>query len=440
MEFSKISGVQSIRPENNLGETYSRLNFKQENDKVEINSPKSKKKKIAIGVAAVSLAATAAELVYLIGRNPAKAAKVLKGNAEILEPAYKEAKELTDKIINKEGQFQTKFEDIFKLFKEPGEKSQLNISMNRFETFVSNQKEQPPQEVMEAFNTLKKNLEDFHKKIEENLIKGEKIDYEAAEKFKNANKKYSDIIQEYIKNIKIDDINTRLDLDDLYYKFSGTSISFDAMPKRVITECPKEILPSDNVFFHGTMKPKGIYEHGFTPYASRQINQSSRELGAGVYLSPDVKVSAYFTGLIGPIIPVRLAKDAKTALITEDTYKKLATELNSFISERINQGEYQTLPDITKNAITECLFQEVFKKAGYDAVYTPKGVKSGGLMQMIFSPDINEVLGRNQSQIVVFSPEKLEIVDRTLKERICDLKDKFSAIIAQLKYQRTHMI
>ena len=57
-----------------------------------------------------------------------------------------------------------------------------------------------------------------------------------------------------------------------------------------------------------------------------------------------------------------------------------------------------------------------------------------------FSPDINEVLGRNQSQIVVFSPEKLEIVDRTLKERICDLKDKFSAIIAQLKYQRTHMI
>ena len=74
MEFSKISGVQSIRPENNLGETYSRLNFKQENDKVEINSPKSKKKKIAIGVAAVSLAATAAELVYMLGRNPASAA------------------------------------------------------------------------------------------------------------------------------------------------------------------------------------------------------------------------------------------------------------------------------------------------------------------------------------------------------------------------------
>ena len=81
------------------------------NDKVEISSM-SKKKKIALGFVAVNLIATAASLAYAIGRNPAKAAKVLKGHSNITNEAYTQGNKLAEEIMNKQGEFKTSFNDI----------------------------------------------------------------------------------------------------------------------------------------------------------------------------------------------------------------------------------------------------------------------------------------------------------------------------------------
>ena len=43
----------------------------------------------------------------------------------------------------------------------------------------------------------------------------------------------------------------------------------------------------------------------------------------------------------------------------------------------------------------------------------------------ILSPDVNELIGRNQKQLVVFSPEKIKIVSRSFTERVNDLAAKF---------------
>lgn len=47
-------------------------------------------------------------------------------------------------------------------------------------------------------------------------------------------------------------------------------------------------------------------------------------------------------------------------------------------------------------------------------------------------------INKKQSQLVVFKPENLEITSRSFKERIHDLKDKFNALKAQIKYQNEH--
>lgn len=46
-------------------------------------------------------------LAVMIGRNPAKAAKVLKGNSNFANEAYKEGEKLAEEILHKKGDFKT---------------------------------------------------------------------------------------------------------------------------------------------------------------------------------------------------------------------------------------------------------------------------------------------------------------------------------------------
>ena len=42
---------------------------------------------------------------------------------------------------------------------------------------------------------------------------------------------------------------------------------------------------------------------------------------------------------------------------------------------------------------------------------------------------MNQVIGAKQRQVVIFTPEKLEIAPRTFKERVSDLKEKFDSFV-----------
>ena len=86
----------------------------------------------------------------------------------------------------------------------------------------------------------------------------------------------------------------------------------------------------------------------------------------------------------------------------------------------------------------ESIIRHIFKEAGYDAVYSPKGLKTGGGVFDFMNPNINDVIGTNQSQVAIFSPEKLEITSRSFKERLGDLKEKYSALKASMQYQKEH--
>ena len=401
------------------------------NDKVEISSM-SKKKKIALGFVAVNLIATAASLAYAIGRNPAKAAKVLKGHSNITNEAYTQGNKLAEEIMNKQGEFKTSFNDILAVFKKPECKTTLHESIKEAEQFFEKHKITPDKETEKALNTIKQKLEQHCNNIEQSLLHGNDIDmYKKGEDFAAENALDLKTISDFLyKQNEVDAIR-------LSTSFDRFSVPFNLSLREGIAACPKEVLPNNGVFFHGTQKAGKVYKSGFSNFASNQIDKSARELGAGVYVTPDVGVAAYFSGLHGSIIPVKLAPESKVALVTENTHNILFNSVSQFMSERIPAG-YEDLPNSVKNATMECLFNRIFKEAGYDAAYIPKGVKGGGLLANIFGGNINEAIGRKQSQLVVFKPENLEITSRSFKERVHDLKDKFSALKAQIKYQQEH--
>jgi len=95
-------------------------------DTVELSTKKSKRKKVGIAVALSTLATAALALACMIGRNPAKAAKVLKGSSKIIDDVYIRGNKLADDVINQQGKFNTSVDDLLKIFKKPEHKTKLH--------------------------------------------------------------------------------------------------------------------------------------------------------------------------------------------------------------------------------------------------------------------------------------------------------------------------
>ena len=364
-------------------------------------------------------------LAVMIGRNPAKAAKVLKGNSNFANEAYKEGEKLAEEILHKKGDFKTSLDDVLKIFKPSEHKTGLGQDIAEAEKFLKDKNITPDKETSKAFQSLKQNLNRYADNLQEQYAKGAAVDeYKLQEKFRAKNADNFSVISDFMG--KQD--------SELQYRFSELGANLSLIPN--IKECPKDILPNDGIFYHGTKHAKQVYKTGFTNYASNQINSFGRELGAGVYVTPDIGVASYFSGLFGNIIPVTMAKDTKIALIPENSYATLSSSISKFLSERAPKKELDKLPKATRNAMRECLTEKVIKAAGYDAAYIPKGVQSGGgIFAGIFNPDINKVIGKKQSQLVIFTPEKMEIAPRTLKQRILDVGEKFSALKRTMDWQ-----
>lgn len=391
----------------------------------------SKAKKFGIAYVAGSLILTGMSLAYMIGRNPAKAAKVLKGNNNIVNKAYEEGNKLAENILHKKGEFKTTINTILEtVFKKPEYKTAMHQDIAQIEELLKKNNVQMDKDTEKSFKILKQNLEQYCTNIEQSLGNGTSVK----------------TVQEFIKNNKgdLDTIGEFLRKQNSS-EFIGLSYNFDTLSSegRVgliphISECPTNLLPNNGTFFHGTKNAKAVYKNGFTPYVSNQLDTASRELGAGIYVTPDVRVAASFSGLNGNIIPVSLSKDAKIALINENSSKILHEQASALVAERMSKEEFKKLPKDVQNAMQESIVQHIFKEAGYDAVYSPKGLKTGGGVFDFMNPNINDVIGTNQSQVAIFSPEKLEITSRSFKERLGDLKEKYSALKALMQYQKEH--
>lgn len=431
-EISKITSTNTtanIEPQKTGEIKPNDTSLKQ--DTVKFLAPKKDIKKRALIATAIGTAGSAVALAVMIGRNPAKAAKVLKGNSEFTNEIYKEGNKLADELLHKEGSFKTTVNNFMTLFKPVEYKSAAHQNLADIEKYIQEHNLTPDKDTAKALKELKLELNKYTTNIEQELAQGKNIDSskKASEFTKTNEERINQIKSFFDKQDGIDNERQTLmfRLDDKY----------NLQLKPNITECPKEILPQDGIFFHGTQKARKVYKNGFTNHASNQIETASRELGAGVYVTPDIGVASSFSGLFGNIIPVQMQQDTKIALVTENSHRAFFDTLNAFLGERMTAEEVKNIGAGKKNAMIECLTEKIFKQAGYDAAYIPKGVKGGGGL-FDFTPNINEVIGKNQSQLIVYSPEKLEIAPRTFKERVSDVGEKFAALNRKMKYSDEH--
>lgn len=209
--------------------------------------------------------------------------------------------------------------------------------------------------------------------------------------------------------------------------------------KKIMQDCPKEILPKDGIFYHGTHHSSKIYRKGFTPFASNQLKVMPREFGAAVYLTPDEKVAQNFKLFAGKIIPVKVS-DVKVGCVNIKNYNEVITKISSLVtSEMLEKSDstYKFFKNMIfnrkqTNALIELMVRNLFLENGYDGIYMTKGVISGTNALKNFNIlDINKILGMNQSQLVLFNPEKLNIVSRPFKKRVGDVFKGSKAFLNQ---------
>ena len=204
--------------------------------------------------------------------------------------------------------------------------------------------------------------------------------------------------------------------------------------KQYIKELPEELSQKNTIFYHGTRKSSGIYRHGLNPYESKQLLYSSRELGAGLYLTPSEKVAQYFTHITGKVIPIKI-ENAKLGMITEEAVQKITENLPELLTKIVDDPMQLILKRKQSSALTELLLRKVFTEAGYDGIYLNKGITSGIIKD--FVPDVNRVFGTDQKQLVLFNTKKAQILSRSFKKRIKDMgagtKATFNIIINATK-------
>lgn len=447
-----MNTVNYIPQVNNLGYTgklkTSKSNFfkrEMQTDEVTLSNKEAKKAakkenrkkamKFLLVAQAISFATVAA---VSIGRNPAKVAKVLQGTSEVVNPVYSKMQGTLDSLIQKSGgEYKVNYADLLKDITAPKNMTGLQDKLEDVQKLIEKQETPPSKEIQAAIESLKKKSAEFVDTVVEKRLKG--ADYDTIrnleETFARENSANADIIGDYIYDIysKMNyGAEGRNEINELSKAF-GWRFNYSEMTgvKKCMMDCPEDIIGKGQTLFHGTQAPKKVYKNGFTPYVSNQLSRAPRELGAGIYVTPDVKVASHFSSIQGNIIPVKLAEDTKIAFVDEQSYKGITSKINEFLLERIPLNDINKMHSEEKNALMEILYQKIFQDSGYDAAYLPKGMQQG---LNLFGGDINKVCGRPQSQVVIFNPEKLQITDRGLKDRIFDFKDKLVSMKKTLEY------
>ena len=260
---------------------------------------------------------------------------------------------------------------------------------------------------------LKKKLNFYLDEFEEKILRGNAGNhFLASEKFYNENKEL------------IEKLNAIIEKSGEFRYFDQYSAVFHSY----IRPCPKEFLPKNGIYFHGTRKSKLIYENGLSPFCSNQ--DMARELGAAIYTTPDIRVAGGFSRPLGTILPLKLSPDAKVAFVDEVMFSSAPEKVSGLILEYFGSENGKMF--LGNSQLLEYLTRKLYMEAGYDAAYMHKAMKSGLLSGL--SPDVNKILGRPQSQLAVLNGEKLEIIDRKLLARVSDTGAKFATFGNTMKY------
>jgi hypothetical protein len=180
-----------------------------------------------------------------------------------------------------------------------------------------------------------------------------------------------------------------------------------------ISKLSDDMLTTGQTFYHGTYNAKSITKNGFSLLPKKsQFLCSARELGEGVYLSPNRSVASKYAGVSGDILHVGV--DLKNvAVVNDEQSLDLAEELRPLAKGAI---------------ITEQILKELFKRNGYNAVYTRNALGNG------FFPHgkiVDILCGGKQSQLAVLDTSDIHLIPKTFSERFSNQCLQIKTFLAQ---------
>jgi len=427
--------------------------YKYTNKKLDEKFTK-RQKHLIVGTGALALAGLGA--MAMIGRDPARAAKTLNGSLTQTK-FYKQGEEILAEMLQKRGdKYSVNLEDFGVFFKR-SEKFDFEEAADTLQKAL----DKMPKEAADAVNNLQAKIVNLINQRKEGFITMDGISTERAGEFIISTADDMEVLRSFFGKITPGSSNNAL-LDSfnvLENNFGFADETFDSMLEifhrkiNAFELCPKDLLPKDNIYYHGTGKARGILKKGITPFKSSQMNAGmmsfARECGAGVYLTPDIEVAQTFAGIKGPfgkILPYK-AENMTTGITSQEGMMAFNSLINKFMLERADAsfgnifdgfdfGHFSPVKLIkasnefvklkNKNiAVNEILSRRIMLDNGLDSIYTAKGINSSkGIKVAEHLTDINSQLGRDERQFVVYSPEKLELQSRPLKTRVTDIKDR----------------
>lgn len=183
-----------------------------------------------------------------------------------------------------------------------------------------------------------------------------------------------------------------------------------------IGEIKSGIIQQGQTFYHGTTHQRSISRNGFHLLPkSGQAALGSRELGEGVYLTPDRSVASYYAGTIGGILHLKVDTE-KVAVVNNAQIDKLLREIGTTLG----------VQQVQNPAVMEILIKKLFQRNGFNAVYTKEALGSGIFEQRKL---VDALVGGKQSQLVVFDTNDITIRDKTFKERMVNQKLQLETVL-----------
>ena len=313
------------------------------------------------------------------------------------------------------------------IFEQKGDsKSILLDKLHKYKKFCDDNGIEMPEDVLQAYKQLEykaaifsdrmskakakgktpENYWDFGEKFKKNNQEAfDKLEKFAQEQQDTAMQKYHDVVFNSAHEPKAADEAKQM-FEKIYdNKLDIHYIPYEELYNPKIGTVSDGIIKNGQVFYHGTKKQRAISKSGFHLMPKKsQAMAGARELGEGVYLTPDKKVASSYAGIFGGILPVKI-DNPKVAVVNNAQLSTLTRKLVMTLGAEESQNP----------AIMELVVKKLFQRNGYSAAYSKEALGSG-----IFAQNklVDVLSGGKQSQLVVFDPKDIQILDKTLKERI----------------------
>ena len=332
--------------------------------------------------------------------------------------------------------------NIFKDSESP--KSGFLGFLTDFEKTLKDNSIAMPENVIEAYSTLFDKANIFADRMSISISKGNTplcgnndITYHYFQQFESKHFREFNILKKYINELK-QNISKQVqagkcdkeilkkfnDLENnLSYGYeiniSGERPYYTRYLNRMydprISEIGQNIVNPSQYLYHGTHARRSILKRGFSLMPKeKQAKTSAREIGKAVYLTPDKNVASFYAGAFGSILKTK-ANIKKIAVMNQEQSALIDCSIKDVF------GKMSLEPGLYEEIVAE-----LFKRNGFDAVYTRKCLNDD--FSKLLGDDIDKAIGHVQTQVAIFNPGMISICRKTLKEKLSDKKLQLNTI------------